>query len=99
MNKLQFAQLVCLIVARTGRELTMHDIADLEVLTKVAPEHEICNLVEMNNCNLVEMNNMLTAMRDGRKIDAIKAHRALTQMGLKESKNAVELVMNKSASL
>lgn len=87
MDKLKFAQLICLIVARTGRELTMRDIADLEALKAAEPEHEVCNLVEMNN--------MLWAMRDGRKIDAIKAHRTLTRMGLKESKEAIELVMDK----
>lgn len=87
MDKLKFAQLINLIVARTGRELTTDDISDLEALTNVESEHEVCNLAEMSN--------MLLAMRDGRKIDAIKAHRALTRMPLKESKDAIELVMDK----
>jgi ribosomal protein L7/L12 len=40
-----------------------------------------------------EVTNLLTAMRDNRKIDAIKAYRMLTGQGLRESKDTVERFM------
>lgn len=36
------------------------------------------------------MRDLLRALRDERKIDAIKAYRVITGQGLKESKDAVE---------
>lgn len=38
----------------------------------------------------VEVDNLLRAMKDNKKIEAIKAYRTLTGAGLKESKDAVE---------
>jgi hypothetical protein len=40
--------------------------------------------------NIIEM---FRFMREGRKIEAIKAHRALTGLGLKESKDEIESIM------
>ena len=39
--------------------------------------------------------SLVRAMGNGRKIDAIKHYRTLTGEGLKESKDAVEFVMNR----
>lgn len=39
--------------------------------------------------------DMLAYMISGRKIEAIKTHRQLTGMGLKESKDAIENIMDR----
>ena len=44
--------------------------------------------------SISSINQLLAAMRDGRKIEAIKEYRSLTGMGLKESKDAVEMYWN-----
>jgi ribosomal protein L7/L12 len=44
--------------------------------------------------NVSEVHDLMSAMANGRLIDAIKAHRSLTGSGLKESKEAVERVMH-----
>lgn len=41
------------------------------------------------------VNDMLNYMVTDRKIEAIKMHRTLTGFGLKESKDAIETVMNR----
>lgn len=45
--------------------------------------------------NPQDARDLITALANDRKIEAIKAFRCLTGDGLKESKDAVELVMNK----
>lgn len=43
------------------------------------------------------VHDLIKFMATDRKIEAIKAHRALTGCGLKDSKDAVETVMNRFA--
>jgi ribosomal protein L7/L12 len=48
----------------------------------------------LNATNATEVHDLMSAMANGRMIDAIRAHRSLTGCGLKESKEAVERVMH-----
>lgn len=86
MNKLQFAQLVCFLCSSTGREFTTTEIEHLDALTNIPPTPGKINLLPM-----------FEAMRDGEKINAIKEYRSLTGEGLRESKDAIEMLMNRFA--
>ena len=59
-------------------------------------ENEIETLAysfERNGAVSGDVTVMFDAMLTGRKIDAIKEHRIITKMGLKESKDEIERVM------
>lgn len=85
LDKIKFASLVGFISCRYALTITQDDM------------HEIDNLIDIDvpqpeqiypNASLVT--DLLVALRDQKKIDAIRAHRAMTGMGLKESKDEVE---------
>jgi ribosomal protein L7/L12 len=54
----------------------------------------LINTDEVKLLQVDQVHVLMNSMADGRKIDAIKAHRSLTGDGLKESKDAVDAVMN-----
>lgn len=66
------------------------EVSDIENLVKEClPKQDF----EQPKTDAVNLQAMLMAMKDDRKIDTIKMHRALTGFGLKESKDAIEAAM------
>lgn len=51
---------------------------------------ERCGVISVQH-----VHDLMNAMAQGRKIEAIKAHRTMTGFGLKESKDVVESVMDR----
>jgi hypothetical protein len=84
MNKLHFAKLVAFIASQSGQAMDDWVLEQLSQLTTMPP------VASKIVCDVDALYQMMEAMQQGRKIDAIKAHQALTGYGLKESKDAVE---------
>lgn len=85
MDRFQFGKLINVLSHWGMRELELHEVKELDVL--IAP-----NPVSTQERPIVSeqvVTDLMSAMREGRKIDAIKAYRSLTNAGLKESKDAV----------
>lgn len=90
MDKLSFARLIAYLVSATRYEFTNSEIEDIDrlaVLPKPPPPPP------QPAPSPAEVRFMLSAMRDGRKIEAIKSFRTLTGDGLKESKDEIEAIM------
>lgn len=87
MNMLKFAALVSWLTARSNNDVL--DVHDAETL-----QHHIEGLMpEVGAVSCADIDALLSSMQqvdNGKKIEAIKAYRALTKAGLKESKDAVE---------
>jgi hypothetical protein len=89
MDKFQFARLVSWITVLMGDRSSMtfdqiNCLNDLvQPISPVPAPHSYVNL-----------NLLFDAMIAGKKIEAIREHRMLTGMGLKESKDEVERLMN-----
>ena len=79
-SSIEFARLISQITTIRGSSLSEDDIR---------PIAETVNAWS-GAANAVGINRLLEAMRDGRKIEAIKEYRALTGAYLKDSKDAVE---------
>lgn len=78
----KFAWLISMLSAYYGKSL---DVVDIETMY---------NSIEAMYVNKqVSVTAMFDHMLANRKIDAIREHRALTGMGLKESKDEIERVM------
>lgn len=76
-----FARLISQISILRGSMLNNYDVRDIAT-----------TLDEMAaSASSDSVNRLLSAMKDGRKIEAIKEYRSITGMGLKESKDAVEM--------
>lgn len=86
MEKVAFAKLIANIqrLICTRQALDADDIIGIE------------NLVSNNTPQIaaVSVDKMLDDIKNNRKIDAIKQYQAMTGLGLKESKDAVERVMD-----
>lgn len=79
----KFASLMSYISAVTGREFSEHDVSRIyEIVDGMVPVGGDVKL-------------LFDAMLNNRKIDAIKEYRVFTKEGLKESKDAVESIMNR----
>lgn len=78
--------LISFVTSLTGsRMLTTNEVMDFNELVKAAmPEYQ------PNGVNGPAIARMFQAMKDGRKIDAIREHRSMTGYGLKESKDEIE---------
>lgn len=85
MNTVKFAALVSWLTQCRAQSDVKFSEYELETL-----QQYISNLTEPNKFAETEIENLLKAMKNGQKIEAIKAYRALTEMGLKESKDAIE---------
>ena len=89
MDKFQFAKLVSFITSLlpTGAVLNNADITCLDELVKpIEPD-------QYHKCytNAADLDALMGFMKAStQKIEAIKMHRQLTGLGLKESKDAVE---------
>lgn len=84
MDKYQFAKFVQWLQAHGLQELANDELIELDgfIISTYAN-------VDFNTM-VNEIDNLMKAIYDGRKIEAIKSHRALTGMTLKGSKDAVE---------
>lgn len=89
MDKLAFARLVNLLSHWGMRELDSHEM--LELSNRTTPVKPFGEYIDNT---LID--ELLKALRDGKFIEAIKAHRALTGYGLKESKDFIEQYRHKS---
>ena len=89
MNKLQFVKLIAYVayLVAKGDDFVGYNIEHIETLTNVVSETKQ-NPETRVDAKLID--ELMKAILDQRKIDAIRAHRALTGFGLKESKDAVE---------
>lgn len=106
MNIVGFGRLMSYIGSMVGHRLELSTVADIHEHVQMLIEHENetahdeieqlrnrIGVLEATNSNDVELiNHMVWALAQNppRKIEAIKAHRKLTHMGLKESKDAIE---------
>jgi ribosomal protein L7/L12 len=77
MNKLWF---ISYLTHMCGRVINNEEIGVIE--------HQL-SLFDRDT-SISDIEELLKAMADGRKIDAIRYHRALTKMGLRESKELIE---------
>jgi hypothetical protein len=84
---LKFAKLISTISYFIGRgeRLDRYTIKEIEELVQPGPL-----LSDSPKCDVNMLHSLLESMQQNRKIDAIKAHRALTGYALKESKDIVE---------
>lgn len=90
LDRIKFAHLVAHCVGN-GMNDGEWEISRLDDLTEINVEP-----VPVPYADATIVNELLKAMKDGRKIEAIKAYRSLTGLGLKESKDAVEAQWNQT---
>ena len=87
MEKIGFARLLSHLTKLTGHEFDRYEIGQvLNLITESTP------VAQAPDANTVR--DLLNFLASNRKIEAIKAHRTLTGDGLKESKDAVERIMD-----
>lgn len=80
-DPITFARLISEITGLRGRSLNRTEIESVA--------ETVNSLAAGMGGDIVD--RLLAAMRNGQKINAIKEYRSLTGLGLKESKDAVEL--------
>lgn len=89
LNNIKFAELIGYITASAERMLLIPEIKGIEDRIKdIVEQPSVATMTTIQVRNLVE--DMFRAYANGQKIEAVKAYRALTGYGLKESKDAVE---------
>lgn len=82
MDKIKFAQLTSMLSAIAGRAFSAEDLREIDLL--------ICN-AGVGRSDPFVVNTLMQHVHSGAsKIEAIKAYRTITGLGLKESKDAVE---------
>lgn len=81
----KFAWLISMLSAYFNRSIDAQDIESIY--------NSIENMYVNKQINQISVISMFDHMLAGRKIDAIKEHRSLTGMGLKESKDEIERIM------
>lgn len=90
MNMIKFAELISYLTVVGGHRLDKDQIAGVE--------NRIVDILDVAPISIerpkVDLCPMFTYMLSERKIDAIREHRAITGMGLKESKDEIERLMN-----
>lgn len=83
MNANKFAAFISFLTAKSGNTFDDYQCESVA--------HYVDALVEHQKVNASDVDALLAAMgKEGQKIEAIKAYRTLTGVGLKESKDAVE---------
>jgi ribosomal protein L7/L12 len=82
MDKIKFAQLASMLSVIAGRSFSAEDLREIDVLISNAG---------VGRSDPFVVNTLMQHVRSGAsKIEAIKAYRTLTGLGLRESKDAVE---------
>src|SRR5215475_13102199 len=88
MDKIKFAQLVAFIVANSDHTAGEWFIIELDRMINDGMEQKPDEIEQVNTMNSDfvrdDVMDLMYNMSTNRKIEAIKAHRALTGMGLKE---------------
>ncbi len=84
LDKMTFAKLVAHCISN-GMSAGDYEINELDNIADI-----IMPNVATDQVNPSRVDDILKAMAGDRKIEAIKAYRALTGSGLKESKDAIE---------
>lgn len=82
LNTIKFAKLVSFLSMRFERTLNEDTLVDIAAYANEINEPQ----------NRTNVTAMFKAIVDGRKIDAIREHRAITGMPLKESKEEIETI-------
>lgn len=85
LNIVGFGTLMSYIGRMVESQLSNHAVEHVAALVE-----ECLPKQEPVKANAGEIDEMLKAIREGKKIDAIKWYRSLTGYGLKESKEAIE---------
>lgn len=87
-NIAKFGTLMSFITSKTDRVLCYHDSDEiLHMITDIFEVAPVAPIVADYNT----VDQLMMLMNEGtRKIEAIKVHRTLTGLGLKESKDAIE---------
>jgi hypothetical protein len=83
VDKFKFAKLISYISGIAQDSLSDEQISRIDIMVTLDPEVQV-------RTNADQLGRLLGHMKRGSKIEAIKEYRALTGMGLKESKDAVE---------
>ena len=97
MEKFQFAKLIGFITGK-GAKIEYADIVYIgNTIDECAPKVETIdeNLWVRRSAVSNTVDTLMRGMRDNKKIEAIKACRELTGLGLKEAKDMVEFVMHR----
>ena len=91
LSRSSFARLISSISSITQYDFTDYQIKDIdEIVTfEDAPVQEVAPPVAPK-ASESSVNDLLSAVKAGKKIEAIRAYRVLTGSGVKESKDAVE---------
>ncbi len=86
MNMNKFATFISYLTVKTGYQFEEYQIDTMaNYISSLMPE------TQKNYVDAEVVNTLIKSMsRDGQKIEAIKAYRTLTGLGLKESKDIVE---------
>jgi len=99
MDKIKFAQLIAYVARQHAISFTTDELTDMyEIIeagtkqTEIKFEPATHDQIAASAGSHVQF--MMNAMRDNKKIEATKACRMLTGLGLKEAKDMVELAMN-----
>lgn len=86
-----FARLISSISSVTGYDFTEHQINGIDDIIDFEPPARLSDILPVApKVSETSVNDLLSAVKKGEKINAIKAYRVLTGSGLKESKDAVE---------
>lgn len=91
MEKFKFAQLIFFIGSLQHRDgLTVGEIHEIDrLISEGTPKPETVQLPP--NFGETELLELLASIKQGKKIEAIRAYRQMTGKGLKESKDIIEM--------
>jgi ribosomal protein L7/L12 len=90
-NVTAFGALISYVTKLTDRALDRFEVGNLEAFVKESNEQSAYN---PNSVVVTNVNYLLDSLANNKKIDAIKAYRALTGSPLKDSKEIIEKVYN-----
>lgn len=93
LDKIKLAMLIGFVSCRYAITLTQDDIAEIDQIIDIELPAQSPLMASTNDINM-----MLQYMSKDNKIEAIRLHRQMTGMGLKESKDMIELVTSRFVS-
>lgn len=99
MDHIKFAQLVANIAKQHAISFTTDELTDMLATIEAGTAQSETKYEPATHDQIVaeagrQVQDMLSAMHNYNKIEAIKACRMLTGIGLKEAKDAIEMAMN-----
>ena len=90
LSRTAFARLISYLSHNAGIEFGEFDIENIDAMITFEEPAKLSDILPAPKASAVDVDSLLAAFHDGNRIEAIKAYRALTGYGLKESKDAVE---------